>query len=273
MRKRSFALPALALMTAGAAAAHDLWLHPAAFWLPPGGSVPVSILVGHGKDRQNWGVRSDKIVSLRALAPSAKQTDVTRAIAPNSAVEAIQIRLAEPGTHLLMMESRHSQSDLPAARFENYLVEEGLAPAVAHRQRTGATGRPGREIYSRRAKTLVRVGKSGAGASSAATKRLGLTLEIVPERDPYTLPADARLPLRVWYEGRPLAGALVKLTDLDADAKPVAAQLTNATGRVWIRPRRPGRWLLNVVWTKPISGHSTADYDTTFSSLTFGYPG
>ena len=272
MGKRKTALLFLGLTAAGSAAAHDLWLHPAAFWLPAGGAVPVSILVGHGKDRQSWGVRSDKIVRLGAIGPGAKQTDFTRAITANSAVQAIPLRLTEAGTHLLMMESRHSQSDLPAQRFEEYLREEGLAPAIAHRQRTGASGRAGREIYSRRAKSLVQVGTAGAGGASPATRRLGMTLEIVPERDPYTLPASAKLPLRVWYQGKPLAGALVKLTDLDADVKPVAAQLTNASGRVWVRARRPGKWLLNVVWTKPISGNPAADYDTTFSSLSFGYP-
>jgi uncharacterized GH25 family protein len=273
MRRHKAALLALGLMAAGSAAAHDLWLNPATFWLPAGGAVPVSILVGHGKDRQSWGVRSDKILRLGAIEPGGRQTDFTRAIAANSAIRAIPLRLAHAGTHLLMMESRHSQSDLPAQRFEEYLREEGLTPAIAHRQRAGASGRPGREIYSRRAKSLVHVGKAGAGAPSPATRRLGLTLEIVPERDPYTLPASAKLPLRVWYQGKPLAGALVKLTDLDADVKPLAAQLTDASGRVWVRPRRPGKWLLNVVWTKPISGNSTADYDTTFSSLSFGYSG
>ena len=39
------------------------------------------------------------------------------------------------------------------------------------------------------------------------------------------------------------------------------------------RPRRDGEWLLNVVWTRPLTGDRGADFDTVFSSLTFGYPG
>jgi uncharacterized GH25 family protein len=140
------------------------------------------------------------------------------------------------------------------------------------RQRPRANQKPGREVYSRRTKTLVQVGKLDPKAGSPATKRLGLNLEIVPERDPYRLAAGQDLPVRVFYEGRPLVGALVKLTNLDADAKPVAMKLTDAAGRARFDVPRKGKWLLNVVWIKQVSGVPNADYQTTFSSLTFGYP-
>jgi uncharacterized GH25 family protein len=78
--------------------------------------------------------------------------------------------------------------------------------------------------------------------------------------------------VRVLFEGRPLPGALVKLTNLDADEKPVAMQRTDAAGRAVFTAPRSGSWLLNVVWTKPISGDRRGDFDTTFSSLTWGYP-
>ena len=174
---------------------------------------------------------------------------------------------------MVAMQSNHASSELAAAKFNDFLKEEGLTPAIEHRQRTGANGKMGRELYSRRAKALVQVGKADPRAKSAATDRMGMTLEIVPERNPYTLRPAEKLPLLVLYEGKPLAGALVKLTRLEADAKPMAMQRTDASGRAAFAFPRKGKWQANVVWTKPIEGNPKADYETVFSSLAFGYPG
>jgi hypothetical protein len=109
--------------------------------------------------------------------------------------------------------------------------------------------------------------------AGAATRRIGFDLEIVPERHPYALGSSRTMPVRVYYQGKPLPGALVKLTNLDADARPVASKRTDGNGRSSFNIPAKGKWLLNVVWTKPISGNPKADFDTTFSSFTFGYPG
>lgn len=269
---RKLFLFTLALVGAASASAHDLWLQPSSFSAAPEAYVPVSILIGHGGDRENWGVRSDRILLLRSVGPDGRATNLMPLIQPNSAQPSLNVRFARQGTHLVAMQSSHSQSDLPGARFNEYLVEEGLTPAILHRQRNGATARPGREIYSRRAKSLIQIGPLDETAGSQATTRLGLSLEIVPERDPYRLAPGQDLPVRVFFKGRPLSGALVKLTNLDADERPVAMKRTDGAGRARFDVPRTGNWLLNVVWTEPIAGNARADYDTTFSSLTFGYP-
>lgn len=271
MHKSTFFM--LALAAAASASAHDLWMQPSRFSLPAAASVPVSILVGHGQARENWGIRGDRIILFRSMGPDGRVSDLMPLLRPNVAPPAIGLNFAQPGTHVVAMQSNHSESELPAARFNDFLKEEGLTPAILNRQRTGTGGKAGRELYSRRAKTLIQVGKPNAASSAPATKRLGLALEIVPERSPYTLASGEKLPVRVFYEGKPLPGALVKLTNLDADAKPTATQRTDRSGRAAFSLPRNGKWLLNVVWVKPITGNPKADYQTTFSSLSFGYPG
>ena len=97
-----------------------------------------------------------------------------------------------------------------------------------------------------------------------------MTLEIVPLRDPYALGTDRQLPVRVMFEGRPLPGALVKLTNLEFDSKPLAMARTDTRGEASLRVPPVGSWLVNVIWTKPVH-RPDADFETTFSSLTFGY--
>lgn len=256
-------------------AAHDFWLQPQRFWIGTGATVPIAILVGHGADRAPWGVPASRILLLRDVGPAGVVDHLPAARA--RAVAAIPaMRFASPGTHVVVIQSGHATSDLPAVRFNDYLKEEGLTPALDLRTRTRTTGSAGREIYSRRAKTLVQVGPPG-GRQGHVTRPMGMTLEIVPERNPYA-PVTQRsatpraFPIRVLYEGRALAGALVKLTDLQADEKPVATRRTDSRGRTVFDVPRTGTWQFNVVWTKPIEGDARGDYDTTFSSLTFGFP-
>jgi uncharacterized GH25 family protein len=55
-------------------------------------------------------------------------------------------------------------------------------------------------------------------AVAHVSKPPGLPLEIVPESNPHDAPRSAYLPIRLFYEARPLVGALVKLTNLKDDA-------------------------------------------------------
>lgn len=270
MSIRILLLAAAGVSCAGAAFAHDLWLQPSRFWVAPRAATPVAIFVGHGKDRGAWGVSSDRVVVLRSIGPGGA-VDHLSTIRGRTAAEIPALSLTTPGTHVLALQSTHASSELPAGRFNDYLKEEGLTPAITARARTRSNRGKGREIYSRRAKALVQVGPRG-GAQRHVTRPIGMTLEIVPEQDPYSPTRPELLPVRVLYEGRPLPGALVKFTNLDADAKPVATAITDRRGAAAFRVPRTGSWLLNVVWTKPIKGDPRGEFDTTFSSLTFGYP-
>ena len=108
-------------------------------------------------------------------------------------------------------------------------------------------------------------------ANSQVTKPAGLPLEIVPEVNPYAASRTSSLPVRVIYEGRPLPQALVKLTDLDDDASPREQIRTDREGRARFTVPRSGTWLLNVIWTKALPRTEETDFETVFSSLSFGF--
>ena len=111
------------------------------------------------------------------------------------------------------------------------------------------------------------------GAEGHVTKPVGLVLEIVPELDPYACDGAKKLPVHVLYKGRLLPGALVMLTNLAHDATPVESHVTDREGRATFDMPQSGDWLLNVVWTELAPASSDTDFETTFSSLSFGFPG
>ena len=252
------------------AAAHDFWLQPRGYRFAAPAAVPFSILVGHGAARQPWAVDSDRVLIFRSYGPDGVR-DHRGDIAQQEHGGAGVLRLAKPGSYVAVFQSSPAESDLPALRFNDYLAEEGLTPAIEARKAAGTTGRDGRELYSRRAKTLIRVGDAPPATRSYVTRKLGLLLELVPEKDPYALAPGEALPVRVFYRNQPLAGALVKLTNLEFDAKPLSVQRSDAQGRVSFAVPRTGSWLVNVIWTAPVKGNPRADFVTTFSSLSFGY--
>ncbi len=248
--------------------AHDFWLQPARFQVAVNAPFGATFLVGHAALRERWA-NNDRILDLKAFF-GGRITDLRRDLRTGD-VDLVT-RFRAPGLHVLGMQSNHAFSDLPAIRFNDYAKEEGLAAIIASRARSRTTMKPGRERYSRRAKSLIQVGAQTLANQATATRPIGLKLEIVPERNPYALKGARILPVHVLYNGRRLANATVKLTDLGNDAKPVAIAVTDQAGRANFRIPARGNWLLNVVWGEPVRSNARFDYDTTFSSLTFGYP-
>jgi hypothetical protein len=206
---------------------------------------------------------------MRSVGPTGA-VDIRSALHPTPSNDGV-LTFNTPGTYVIAFESTHAESNLPAIRFNDYIAVEGMTPAIEARRAGGSGDRPGREIYSRRAKAVVQVGPLSAAPQPWVSRPIGLTLEIVPEKNPYGLAPGEDLPVRIFYDGKPLAGALVKLTNLEFDIRPVAVKRSDAQGRASFQLPRTGTWLVNTIWTRPLANDPRADFDTTFSSLTFGF--
>lgn len=265
---RRLLAPSLALFLATPLLAHDFWLQTRGYQFPAPAAAPFVVLVGHGPARERWAGDPARLLFLRSIGPDGvrdHRSDMTQGGASTGV-----LHFTRPGTYVVAMQTTPAESDLPALRYNSYATEEGLTPALDQRTRLHQTESNGREIYSRRVKALVQVGDT-SGAQPYVTRPVGLSLEIIPERDPYRLKPGQGLPVKVLFEGRPLPGALVKLTNLDYDTRPVEMHRSDGAGRATFNVPDHGAWLVNVIWTRPITGNPKADFETTFSSLTFGY--
>ncbi len=267
---RKLALLIVASASAATVAAHDFWVQPQSFAAAVDSPVPVTIEVGHGTLRQRWSAALDRIAKFAAVGPTGLVDRRADLKPPTGGASDAEMRFAQPATYIIVLETNRAESNLPALRFNDYIAAEGIAPAIALRAQAGTTDTPGRELYSRRAKALVRIGASPE-PQPQVTRPVGMTLEIVPNRDPYAMGVDQSLPVTVLYNGHPLAGAFVKLNNLDFDARPVETHKTDARGQATFTIPFRGLWQMNVVWTKSLIGNPKADFDTVFSSLTFGY--
>ncbi|KQZ06234.1 hypothetical protein ASD21_00935 [Caulobacter sp. Root1455] len=253
-----------------AAAAHEFWIQPERFWLSVDAATPMVLQVGTGAERQRSQLPIRRVLRFDAAAPGGEALDLRPALTLGAETADGALGFSRPGAYVVTLRSdAAAQSHLSAARFNAYAEEEGLTPALEARAARGLRAIDASERYSRQTKALIQVGEGGD--QGAVVKPVGLTLEIVPEASPYALPRPATLPVRVLYEGRPLAGALVKITDLAHDAAPHEQHRTDGEGRAGFAMPADGAWMMDVVWTRPLTDEGV-DFETVFSSLSFGFP-
>jgi uncharacterized GH25 family protein len=244
-------------------AAHAFWVQPGDFWLNPRGTLSLTLQVGDGLSRQLSPIPPERITRFEAIAPAGDAQDLRTGT----------MRPAQSGAYVVVLETdNRAYSHQSAMRFNDYLAAEGLTPAVEHRERTHRMHVDGYERYSRAAKSIVAVGPRNRQASAHLLRPFGLRLEIVPVSNPYATPRPAQFPVRVLYDGQPLPGALVKLMNLDHDLTVEEQQRTSVAGIATFAMPPGGSWLMSVVWTQSLTNANDADYETTFSSLTFAVP-
>ena len=254
-------------------AAHDFWVQPSDYWPHPDTVTSITLEVGHGPFRQRSPIPVRRITRFQAIAPGSSTLDLRERLRLGGVANDGDFRLRSPGTYVLVLQTDdRAQTHLPSIRFNDYLNVEGLTPALEQRARLHRMNSDGSERYGRCAKSLVQVGPPDASPPDQVTRPVGLPLEIVPEVNPYVMPRSATLPVHVVYVGHPLAGALIKLTNLANDASPFETRVTDHDGRATFTMPSTGTWLLNVIWTKPLPRSEENDFETTFSSLSFGFP-
>jgi uncharacterized GH25 family protein len=272
----AYALTMVGMLCSSPVCGHDFWLQPREYWLSPALMTPLTLQVGHGPYRQRSPIPAHRITRFAAVGPTGGLLDLRERLHPGDTLEDGSLEFADAGIYVVILETdNRAQSHLPAIRFNDYLRAEGLTPALQERRRLHRMDADGSEIYSRHAKALLRVSASDSdvGSSEWVTRPVGLPLEIVPEVNPYAVPGPAALPVRVLYQGRPLPGALVKLTELEHDAEPFETHRTDVGGRATFSLPNQGTWLLNVIWTRPLPKTEETDFETVFSSLSFGFSG
>ncbi len=260
-RRRSLVVVMAIALLSVPLAAHDMWIEPTTFFPQPGEIVSLRLRVGQ-----------DLLGDPLLLDPSlvnqfvVKDGDGIRPVVRRDGRDpAGLVRVAAPGVHVIGYRSNPSAIEIPADTFNQYLKEEGLDGVSAQRASRNETRAPAREIFSRCAKSLV---FSGAAANAEGDRPLGFTLELVAERNPYGMRADQDLPVRLTYENRPLAGALVVAINRLNSAEKLSAR-TTADGRVRFKLRRDGMWLIKAVHMVPAPQGAQAEWASFWASLTF----
>lgn len=241
--------------------AHDFWIEPTSFLSVPGQTIGVRLRVGENFVGDPVPRNAMLIEHFIIEDANGRHPIDGRAGDDPAGI----LRVGTPGTLIIAYRSKPSAITLAAEKFNQYLQEEGLDAVLAQRARHHQTGAEAREFYSRSAKSLL---LSGSASEVQGDRQLGFTLELVAEKNPYTLRVDQALPVRLIYQNRPLAGALVVAMNQLNPAEKVMAR-TDEAGRVRLHLRRDGVWLIKAVHMVEAPAGAHADWVSYWASLTF----
>lgn len=250
----------LLLLASSALWAHDLYLMPQSFFTNPGASILLSAHTGDSFPQSEQPVDPARLVGAQSL-PELSWRILGKATHATTT-------LAAPGSYLFGVSTKPRLLTLEAAKFESYLREEGLNAPLEYRKSHAEAATPGREQYSKFAKTYVVAGQPNARYAQP----LGLTIEFVPLQDPSLLSPGDSLPLQVLYRGQPLADVQVELAY-------AATPMAKGQHRILGRTDHEGKIQATIPGTGQVRLHCvqmervqepTHDWESFWASFTFG---
>lgn len=252
------------------AAAHEFWLAPVPTPQKPGANIALRLEVGEFFEGDPAGFSISRTAQLRHFTATAQQ-DLKPYLSPETPEAEVLLGLDSEGYHLIAFDSEPLTITLSADRFHAYLHDEGLDFIKAQREKEGTASQPGRERYRRNVKTLVLAGTAAAGDRTYA-QTVGQRLELTPVQSPVKLRPGESLDLQVAFDGKPLAGALLKAWHKESGQLMIIRTHTSATGRATVRLPFAGAWMLSVVHMVPATGSTEVDWDSYWGNLSFTIP-
>jgi len=241
--------------------AHDMWIEPTTF-APDAGEI-VGVRLRVGQDLLGDPIPRDPALLRQFIVDDSEGRKPV--VGRDGLDPAGYVRAGVPGLLVVGYHSHPSSVELAAEKFNQYLKDEGLDSVAALRAARGQSGAAAREMFTRCAKSLLLSGPVGGGQRDHT---LGFTLELVAERNPYALAAGQDLPVRLTYEGRPLAGALVVAMNQSNPSERQAVR-SDKDGRAKFRISGSGMWLIKAVHMIEAPSGSKADWASYWASLTF----
>jgi len=246
-------------------AGHDLYLMPETFTMPGPGLLALVYQNGDGFPVGTSPVKPERLrnTTLHSKAGTAAFEKIT----PEAARTTAEVRVPGAGLAILTSSTLPNFIELEAKKFKSYLEHENLTHQLAWREKNGETEKPGKERYSKYVKSIVRVGKS----DGRFREKMGLTIEFVPEADPYAVRPGGKLPVQLLFRGKPAADVAVEAAWMDgATAKVVIVGRTDANGRITVPIHATGPHRLHSIVMERCTDPKAADWESFWASLTFG---
>lgn len=247
--------------------AHEYWFEADSFVLKPKQSTDLHLFVGEAlKMDEERTFQPEKTRSFDLFSPDGKFD--MRSLADANNAPLLRFSADKDGTYMFVMERDWSYITLEAAKFEDYLRDEGMDYIVTERKRLGESAKPGRERYSRFLKSLVQVGNNGTGNIKT---RIGSKLEIVPLDNPYSKKAGGVVTFQFWFDGRPLSDYTV-FADNRLNGKVTTTKLTtDKEGKADVKLDRKGVWLVRLVYMQRCPRNcGESDWESFWGALSFG---
>jgi len=272
MRKTFVLLLAMVLMARGALA-HELWIEPLVWLVPPETRLEAQLVNGQnfaGNDGMGlrlayipqWFTRFEVTLGAQTVPVTGRMGDTP----------ALSIAPLGDGLHVAVYQSSGDVVSYQGwSKFETFIGHKGFTGIKARHIARGISQDTFSEYYTRYSKSLIAVG-SGAGQD----RNMGMETELVALDNPYTFGGDT-LRVRLTYQGAVRANVQVELFE-----KSSANDVTRAVYRtddqgVALLPVKPGYGYMvdAVVIREPsttLASKKRVAWESLWANLTFAVP-
>jgi uncharacterized GH25 family protein len=176
--------------------------------------------------------------------------------------------MLDEGTNLVAFNSTNSFIELEAAKFNDYLKEDGLINAIDYREENNETDSAGREFYQRCAKTLIQVGQVKDKTFSIST---GLPVDIIPATNPYQLKTNGELHVKILFMNSPLPNSIIKIWHRINEKTEKFELVSDKKGEIHFPVITSGKWMISTVRMERLQNNPEAQWQSYWGSLTWGY--
>jgi uncharacterized GH25 family protein len=244
--------------------AHEFWLQPDKFRLNVGDSLNVSFKAGENFLGSPWQAKKEQLESVMMYHQS-KVRDLKNMVREGEK-DNLKVVLAEEGTYMITMQSRNFYSKADGKTFNAYLEENGLDDVLYNREKNNTLADSAKESYSRHTKLLVQAGKI---TDDTYKKVIGLPVEIIPDKNPYTWKKGDPVRFKILQDGKPFFGAKVKVWNRYNNRTTMQNIFAQQDGMIETHISNPGLWMVSVVKMIP-SKDPEVQWQSYWGSLVFG---
>lgn len=255
------------LPTTMAAHAHEYWIEPQKFTLPPGDLLLADLKNGQEFSGSNYAyVKNNFDHFTYWLNEQAHKVEGRDGNLP-----AIQMRPEKPGLYVFSYAGKPE-----TLRFNNwqkftqdYLAYEGLGEIAQAHLKRGLPQTGFVETYQRCAKALV-----GVGDAKGRDRLTGLAYEFVAEQNPYVDSARA-LGFQLYWQGKPAVNRSVNIFRRNGDNVTRTQLHTDDKGRMELPVKQGETYLLNAVHIEQVGNPDKLDqpvWHSWWASIVFGVP-
>ena len=246
---------------------HEFWIQPDKFIYKHGEPVNIKFLVGENFTGENWTGDKDKIKSLRLYFGDVTDKNFDDNLGKNKG-DSLQIAVLDEGTVMVTLNTTNSFIDLEAAKFNDYLREDGLTEALKYREKNGDTAKNGLENYQRSVKTIFQV---GSRFTNVYKQKTNLPLDIIPAEHPYTVSKDGNFKVKLFFMDEKLKNTKVRVWHKLDDKISQEEYMTDDDGEIKFFLSPEGEWMISCVKMVRLEDDPKAEWQSYWGSLTWGY--
>jgi len=255
------------MISANLALAHEYWIEPRTYGVEKGTALQGDLKNGEDFKGSSFSYIEGRFDQFTATGPDGTLEVTGR----NGDIPALSLASPTDGLYSVSYQGKFDKITFTdPEKLKSYAEYEGFKGVLERHAARGLPDTKFHEQYARCAKALFQVGKPDeAGRQDSLT---GMKFELVAEKNPYTLSEADNLPVRLYWEGKPMADIQIRMFRMNGDVETTTIR-TDEEGRAVFPLAGGGKFLMNAV--RIFEGDDdpkteTAEWVSYWASLVFG---